>query len=237
MNSSSNQDIKMLMKHDILKNIVLNNNAYIQETIRLNLEKMIDPQYVPRVISKLEQCCDDTQTEFIMNLVKYYVNNLGGAMPNITAICFAVLLFFYHAVLLELGLTQIVESMDPRFKVLPIYNQIQKAYIDITIGDGKGAQFVRRSILGFVDLPDISGNDFDTVAIPIPDYENVRNKITRNEQSKKIWKNIGRKRSASEFLEEGKDTWTGGKKKNKSKRRKSKRRNKSMRRKSMRYRK
>jgi len=238
MSSPSNEDIKMLMKHDILKNIVLNNNHYIQETIRLNLEKVLGRNIVPRAMSRLEQCCDDSQTEFLMNLIKYYTNNLEGGNRNVNAICFAVLLFYYHSVLLELGLTTIVDSRDPRFKVLPIYSEMQKVYIDITIGNGKGAQFVRRSILGFVDLPDVSANEFDTVAIPIPDYDNVRTKIVRREEANKFWKGIGRKRSASEFLEEGKDTWTGGKKKRKSRRMKSKsKRNKSKRRKSIRRRK
>lgn len=213
-NNNSDQTIKMLLKHDILKSMVLNNNDYIQQTIRQNLEKMINPIYVPRVISKLEQCCDDSQSEFIMNLVKYYLNNVAIERPNVTAICFAILLFYYHSVLLELGTTNLVDSRDPRFKALPIYNEIQRFYIDIATGDGKGAKFVRQSILGFLDLPDVSGNAFETVAIPIPNYDEMRSKIERKTRAEQFWRNVGRKRPASEML---KDEWTGGKKSKKYK--------------------
>lgn len=206
--------IKILMKHDILKNIVLNNNDYIQQTIRVNLEKIIDPNLVPRVLTKLERCCDDSQAEFIMNLVKYYVNNIGVERPNVTAICFAVLLFFYHSVLLELGTTQLVDSRDPRFKSLPIYDQIQKNYIDIVTGDGKGATFVRRSILGFVDLPDASSNAFETMTMPIPNYDEMRRKIEHNEAVYRFRKNWARKRPASEM---NNNEWSGGKTKRKNK--------------------
>lgn len=209
---------RMLLKHDILKNIVLNNNDYIQQTIRKNLEKYVEPNLVPRVLAKLDKCCDDAQTEFIMGLVKYYLAYIGTEKPNITAICFAVLLFYYHSDLLELGTTQLVDSRDPRFKVLPIYDQIQKYYIDIVTGDGKSAKFVRRSILGFLDLPDENDNSFDTMAIPIPNYDEVRRKIERNEQVERFWRNVGRKRPASEMDQ---DAWTGGiRRKNKSKRKK-----------------
>jgi len=217
-NISPNSTIKMLLKHDILKSIILNNNDYIQQTIRQNLAKYIDPKYIHIAITKLEQCCDDTQTEFIMNLVKYYFAHIKVDRPNITAICFAVLLFYYHSVLLELGTTDLVDSRDPRFKVLPIYDEIQKYYIDITTGDDKGARFVRRSILGFLDLPDVSGNEFDTVATPIPNYDEVRRKIERKEQVDRFWKNIGRKRPASEMEQ---NEWTGGKRRNKSKNQKT----------------
>lgn len=213
--SVNDQTIKMLLKHDILKSIILNNNDYIQQTIRKNLEKYVQPNLVPRVLEKLDKCCDDAQTDFIMNLVKYYIAYIGTERPNVTAICFAVLLFYYHSDLLELGTTDLVDSRDPRFKLLPIYNEIQKFYIDIVTGDGKGARFVRRSILGFLDLPDdLSGNTFETVSVPIPNYDEVRRKIERNEQSARFWKNVGRKRPASEMAE---DTWTGGIRRRKTK--------------------
>jgi len=224
-NSNSDETIKILMKHDILKNIVLNNNDYIQQTIRVNLEKIIDPNLVPRVLTKLERCCDDSQAEFIMNLVKYYVNNIGVERPNVTAICFAILLFYYHSVLLELGTTQLVDSRDPRFKSLPIYSQIQKNYIDIVTGDGKGATFVRRSILGFVDLPDVSSNAFETLNRPIPNYDEVRRKIEHNEAVYRFSKNWARKRPASAM---DNNEWTGGKK-SKKRKTKSKRKTQSKR--------
>lgn len=214
--SNNNKITNLILQHDILKKIVLNNNDYIRDTIKQNLEKLINSTYLDLAMSRIEYCCSEPQTEFLVDLTKYYVNNIGIERPNVTAISFAILLYYYHVVLLEIGKTQLVDSRDKRFKILPIYNQIQRTYIDLTIGDGEAAKYVRRSILGFLDLPDVSGNDFTTGSIPIPDYEEVRNKIKHRDIIDQFWRNIAQKRPASQMLQENPDTFTGGRKKNKS---------------------